>query len=58
MHLASGFKLPVIGLFGPTKAYEWGPLGKNKASIQASGGNLKNINISGVFETSIGILSV
>ena len=58
MHLASGFKLPVIGLFGPTKAYEWGPLGKNKASIQASGGNIKNINISGVFETSIGILSV
>ncbi len=58
MHLASGFDLPVIGLFGPTKAYEWGPLGKNKFSIQASGGNIKNINISAVFETTMNCLSV
>lgn len=53
MHLASGFDIPVIGLFGPTKAYEWGPIGTNKASIQASGGNIKNIEITDVFETCI-----
>lgn len=58
MHLASGFKVPVIGLFGPTKAYEWGPLGENKASIQASGGKIENIEISDVFETAKGYLSV
>lgn len=53
MHLASGFDIPVIGLFGPTKAYEWGPIGTNKASIQASGGLIKNIEITDVFETCI-----
>lgn len=58
MHLASGFDIPVIGLFGPTKAYEWGPVGPNKASIQASGGNIKNIEISAVFETCMTYLSV
>jgi len=58
MHLASGFKVPVIGLFGPTKAFEWGPLGENKASIQASGSKIENIEISDVFETAKGYLSV
>lgn len=58
MHLASGFDIPVIGLFGPTKAYEWGPVGRNKASIQASGGNIKNIEITDVFETCMSYLSV
>ena len=58
MHLASGFDIPVIGLFGPTKAYEWGPIGTNKASIQASGGNIKNIEITDVFETCISQLCV
>ncbi len=58
MHLASGFNIPVIGLFGPTKAYEWGPVGVNKASIQAQGSNINNINILSVFETSMSYLSV
>lgn len=58
MHLASGFDIPVIGLFGPTKAYEWGPVGKNKASIQATGGSIKNIEITDVFETCMTYLSV
>ena len=58
MHLASGFDIPVIGLFGPTKAFEWGPVGRNKASIQASGGNIKNIEITDVFETCMTYLSV
>lgn len=51
MHLASGFNIPVIGLFGPTNALEWGPLGENKASIQAKNGNINNIEITDVFET-------
>jgi len=51
MHLASGFDIPVIGLFGPTKAYEWGPVGINKASIQSKSGNISDIEITDVFET-------
>ncbi len=58
MHLASGFDIPVIGLFGPTKAYEWGPVGTQKASIQASGGMIKNIEITDVLETCMAYLSV
>ena len=58
MHLASGFDIPVIGLFGPTKAYEWGPVGTKKASIQASGGKIKNIEITDVLETCMTYLSV
>lgn len=50
MHLASGLELPVIALFGPTKAWEWGPLGKNKISIQASSPNLANIEVKKVFD--------
>lgn len=58
MHLASGFDIPVIGLFGPTNAYEWGPIGRNKASIQAPGANIDKIEISRVYETVIGLLNV
>ncbi len=58
MHLAAGFDIPVIGLFGPTNAFEWGPVGKNKAAIQASGGNINNIDVLNVLETSIPYLSV
>ncbi len=58
MHLAAGFDISVIGLFGPTKAFEWGPIGSNKASIHAAGGNIKNIEINSVFETCLPYLSV
>jgi heptosyltransferase-2 len=58
MHLASGFDVPVIALFGPTPAYEWGPVGENKVSIQASGGNINNIEINKIIETSMRLLGV
>ena len=51
MHLASGLEnLKLISLFGPTKAYEWGPLGNDKRSIQASSNDIKNLSIDIVFE--------
>ncbi|RPI17655.1 MAG: lipopolysaccharide heptosyltransferase family protein [Ignavibacteriae bacterium] len=51
MHLASGIEdLPVIALFGPTNAYEWGPLGKNKVSIQSSTKNINDIQLEIVLE--------
>jgi heptosyltransferase-2 len=50
MHLASGIQdLPVIALFGPTDAFEWGPLGKNKMSIQSSSKNIDDISVDRVF---------
>ncbi len=58
MHLASGFTVPVIALFGPTKAYEWGPIGENKVSVQASGGNINNIEINRIYETCMPYLGV
>lgn len=58
MHLASGFEIPVIGLFGPTKAYEWGPVGSNKVSVQAPAENIDKIEISGVYETVMRLLNV
>lgn len=58
MHLASGFEIPVIGLFGPTNALVWGPLGTNKASVQAKNGNIDNIEITDVFETCMKLLFV
>jgi heptosyltransferase II len=58
MHLAAGFEVPVIALFGPTKANEWGPIGQNKISVQAAGGNINNIESEQVIETSMGCLGV
>ena len=58
MHLANGFEVPVIALFGPTKASEWGPIGNSKVAIQAAGENINNIDVSKVYETSMTLLSV
>ena len=58
MHLASGFDLPIIALFGPTKAYEWGPVKSNQLSIQAINGNISNIDVNKVYETCMSVLSV
>jgi heptosyltransferase-2 len=50
MHLASGLTVPVVGLFGPSKAYEWGPLGENKVSVQSASSKITDINVESVFE--------
>lgn len=58
MHLAAGFDVPLVGLFGPTKAYEWGPIGTKKAGIQAKGGEIKNLDVETVYETCLAQISV
>jgi ADP-heptose:LPS heptosyltransferase len=51
MHLASGIEdLPVVALFGPTNAYEWGPLGKNKVSIQSASKDINDIPVEIVYD--------
>jgi ADP-heptose:LPS heptosyltransferase len=57
MHLASGLEnLNLISLFGPTKAYEWGPLGENKRSIQSSSRDINKLSTNIVFETCKSLL--
>ncbi len=50
MHLASGLAMPMVGLFGPSKAYEWGPLGENKVSVQSASSKISDIDAESVFE--------
>ena len=57
MHLASGLEnLKLITLFGPTKAYEWGPLGKNKRSIQSPSRDINKLPVDKVFEVCKALL--
>lgn len=58
MHLAAGFDIPVIALFGPTPAFEWGPIGDKKVAIQAKNENINSIEIPAVYETSLRLLDV
>jgi ADP-heptose:LPS heptosyltransferase len=56
MHLASGLNTPVAALFGPTKAYIWGPIGSKKYSLQSSSDNINDITTEKVFEVCTQIL--
>jgi heptosyltransferase-2 len=57
MHIASGIEnVPVIALFGPTNAYEWGPMGKNKISIQSSSKKINDITMEDVYKEAIRFL--
>lgn len=50
MHIASGLKTPLIALFGDTMAYEWGPAGENKFSIQSPNDSITGIDVYTVFK--------
>lgn len=56
MHLTSGLDVPLIALFCPGKAYQWGPIGENKFSIQSKNNNIDSIEVNQVFEMSCKIL--
>lgn len=59
MHLASGIEnLPVVSLFGPTNANEWGPLGNNKISIQSSSKDINNIPVDAVYSKTVDFLTL
>jgi ADP-heptose:LPS heptosyltransferase len=49
MHLASGLPTPLVAVFGPTKAAEWGPLGEGKVSVQAPGRKIESVSSELVF---------
>lgn len=56
MHIANYLKTPMIALFGPTNAYEWGPLYTNQESIQSPAGNINDIPVETVYNMAISIL--
>jgi ADP-heptose:LPS heptosyltransferase len=50
MHVAAFVNAKVIGLFGPTNGYEWGPLNENGMYIQSPTQNINDITVDEVFE--------
>ncbi|MGH2574772.1 MAG: glycosyltransferase family 9 protein, partial [Ignavibacteria bacterium] len=57
MHLAAGLSVPMTALFGPTNAYEWGPIGENKISVQSSTQDINEISVEKVYEVCEAMLS-
>ncbi len=57
MHIASGLDVSLIALFCPGKAYQWGPIGENKFSVQSKNNNIDSIEVEQVFEISFKILN-
>jgi len=56
MHVASYVNANVIGLFGPTNGYEWGPINERGTYIQSPGKDINDITVDKVFELSKNIL--
>ncbi|MCI0472236.1 MAG: glycosyltransferase family 9 protein [Ignavibacteria bacterium] len=49
MHIAGYVGAYVIGLFGPTHSYEWGPVNKNGMFIQSENDDINSITVDEVF---------
>lgn len=58
MHIVSGLNTPMVALFGETHAWQWGPLGNRKVSVQSPNGRINNISPSQVYETSLRLIYV
>lgn len=56
MHAAAFVNTPVIGLFGPTRGYEWGPLNKRGAFIQSPTENINDLKPDVVYEFVVNFL--
>lgn len=56
MHVASYVNANVVGLFGPTNGYEWGPINERGHYIQSATNNINDITVDEVFELSSQIL--
>lgn len=57
MHVASYVNANVIGLFGPTNGYEWGPVNDRGCYIQSPNIKIDGITIDDVFEQSKSVLN-
>ena len=52
MHVASYVNANVVGLFGPTNGYEWGPINERGDYIQSPVSDINGITVDNVFEFS------
>jgi len=56
MHVASYVNANVIGLFGPTNGYEWGPVNERGHYLQSVTNKINDITVDKVFEYSENLL--
>jgi heptosyltransferase-2 len=56
MHVAAFVNANVIGLFGPTNGFEWGPLNENGTYIQSPTKDINDITVDDVYEKAKGYL--
>lgn len=49
MHVASYVNANVIGLFGPTNGYEWGPINPKGTYVQSATNNINDISADKVY---------
>lgn len=57
MHVAAFVNAKVIGLFGPTNGFEWGPLNENGLYVQSPTQNINDITVEAVFEKTCELLN-
>lgn len=50
MHAAAFVGAPVVGLFGPTSGYEWGPVNKRGAFVQSPSENINDLTPIAVYK--------
>ena len=55
-HLAAAAGTPTIGLFGPTPAAEYAPIGRYAASVVAADGHITGVTVSAVLATAEALL--
>ncbi len=57
MHLAAASGAPVLGLFGPTNAAEYGPSGRAAHALVGPGKDMAGISVDAAFEAAIALLA-
>ncbi len=57
MHIAGSVGTKMISLFGPTKSYEWAPVGEKQFYIKSETGNINDIGVNDVLSLCNKILN-
>jgi ADP-heptose:LPS heptosyltransferase len=56
MHLAAAAGAPTLGLFGPTPAAEYAPVGRCTGIVLAPGGDMRALTVEAAFDAASGLL--
>ena len=57
MHLAAASGVPTLGLFGPTNAAAYAPVGRCAAAVAGMGKSMEDIAVDAVLEAAAGLLT-